>query len=221
MATKALTRLSSSKKNKELRTCVDYRAINKLTVKNRCPLPLISETLDRLRSAKVFTKLDLKGAYNLIRIAEGDEWKTAFRTRYGHFEFLVMPFGLCNAPATFQAFLNDVLRECLDTVVVIYLDDILIYSQDKETHTADVRRVLKLLSDAQLQVNLEKCEFGVDKVEFLGYIISPEGISIDPAKVAVITSWAAPTCVREIQVFLGFANFYRRFIKTSPSWSAQ
>jgi len=221
MATKALTRLSSSKKNKELRTCVDYRAINKLTVKNRCPLPLISETLDRLRSAKVFTKLDLKGAYNLIRIAEGDEWKTAFRTRYGHFEFLVMPFGLCNAPATFQAFLNDVLRECLDTVVVIYLDDILIYSQDKETHTADVRRVLKLLFDAQLQVNLEKCEFGVDKVEFLGYIISPEGISIDPAKVAVITSWAAPTCVREIQVFLGFANFYRRFIKTSPSWSAQ
>ena len=221
MATKALTRLSSSKKNKELRTCVDYRAINKLTVKNRCPLPLISETLDRLRSAKVFTKLDLKGAYNLIRIAEGDEWKTAFRTRYGHFEFLVMPFGLCNAPATFQAFLNDVLRECLDTVVVIYLDDILIYSQDKETHTADVRRVLKLLSDAQLQVNLEKCEFGVDKVEFLGYIISPEGISMDPAKVAVITSWAAPTCVREIQVFLGFANFYRRFIKTSPSWSAQ
>jgi len=105
--------------------CVDYRALNKLTIKNRCPLPLISETLDRPRSAKIFTKLDLKGAYNLIRIAKG-EWKTAFRTRYGHFEFLVMPFGLCNAPATFQAFLNDVLRECLDTVVVIYLDDILI-----------------------------------------------------------------------------------------------
>ena len=201
------------KKNNELRLCVDYRALNKLTVKNRCPLPLIAETLERLRNAKIFTKLDLKGAYNLIRIAKGEEWKTAIRTRYGHFEFLVMPFGLCNAPATFQAFLNDVLRECLDTVVVIYLDDILIYSQDKATHTADVRRVLQLLSDAQLQVNLEKCEFGVEKVEFLGYIISPEGVSMDPAKVAVITSWAVPTCVRDIQVFLGFANFYRRFIK--------
>jgi len=166
------------KKNNELRLCVDYRALNKLTVKNRCPLPLIAETLERLRNAKIFTKLDLKGAYNLIRIAKGEEWKTAIRTRYGHFEFLVMPFGLCNAPATFQAFLNDVLRECLDTVVVIYLDDILIYSQDKATHTADVRRVLQLLPDAQLQVNLEKCEFGVEKVEFLGYIISPEGVSM-------------------------------------------
>jgi RNase H-like domain found in reverse transcriptase/Reverse transcriptase (RNA-dependent DNA polymerase)/Integrase zinc binding domain/Retroviral aspartyl protease len=201
------------KKDKDLRLCVDYRELNKITIKNRCPLPLISETLERLREAHIFTKLDLKGAYNLIRVAKGDEWKTAFRTRYGHFEYLVMPFGLTNAPATFQAFLNDVLRECLDTVVVIYLDDILIFSKDEESHTKDVSRVLQLLSDAQLQVKLEKCQFHVQKVEFLGYIISPEGISMDPAKVEAITSWATPKSVRDIQVFLGFANFYRRFIK--------
>lgn len=202
------------KDSKKLRLCVDYRSLNKVTVKNRCPLPLISETLERLGTAKIFTKLDLKGAYNLVRVAPGDEWKTAFRTRYGHFEYLVMPFGLTNAPATFQAFLNDVLRECLDTVVVIYLDDILIYSVDPKDHVTHVRRVLQLLSDAQLQVNLDKCQFGVTKVEFLGYVISPDGISMDPAKVAAIISWPIPTSVRDIQVFLGFANFYRRFIRS-------
>lgn len=201
------------KKDSKLRLCVDYRGLNKITVKNRCPLPLISETLDRLSTAKIFTKLDLKGAYNLVRVAKGDEWKTAFRTRYGHFEYLVMPFGLTNAPATFQAFLNDVLRECLDTVVVIYLDDILIYSPDEESHTTHVRRVLQLLADAQLQVNLEKCQFHVSEVEFLGYVISPKGISMDPAKVQAIVNWPVPKCVRDIQVFLGFSNFYRRFIK--------
>jgi hypothetical protein len=200
------------KDSKKLRLCVDYRALNKITVKNRCPLPLISETLERLGSAKIFTKLDLKGAYNLVRVAPGDEWKTAFRTRYGHFEYLVMPFGLTNAPATFQSFLNDVLRDCLDTIVVIYLDDILIYSADPAQHTIHVRQVLQLLSDAQLQVNLEKCQFGVTKVEFLGYVISPEGISMDPSKVAAITSWPTPASVHDIQVFLGFSNFYRRFI---------
>lgn len=201
------------KNTAKLRLCVDYRALNKITIKNRCPLPLISETLDRLRDAKIFTKLDLKGAYNLVRIAAGDEWKTAFRTRYGHFEYLVMPFGLTNAPATFQAFLNDVLRASLDTIVVIYLDDILIYSQDEESHVLHVRKVLQMLSDAELQVNLEKCQFHVTTVEFLGYVISPDGISMDPAKVAAIICWPAPCCVRDIQVFLGFANFYRRFIK--------
>ena len=124
-----------------------------------------------------------------------------------------MPFGLTNAPATFQAFLNDVLRECLDTIVVIYLDDILIYSKDEESHTKDVCKVLQMLSDAQLQVKLEKCQFHVQKVEFLGYIISPEGIFMDPAKAELITSWASPKSVHDILVFLGFANFYRRFIK--------
>lgn len=201
------------KKDGTLRLCVDYRALNKVTIKNRCPLPLISETLDRLRTARYFTKLDLKGAYNLVRVASGDEWKTAFRTRYGHFEYTVMPFGLTNAPATFQAFLNDVLRDSLDTFVVIYLDDILIYSDTLEEHYEHVRSVLQRLKDADLQVKLEKCQFHVQTVEFLGYIISPEGISMDPAKIDAIVSWPAPKSVRDIQVFLGFANFYRRFIK--------
>jgi hypothetical protein len=201
------------KKDGSLRLCVDYRALNKVTIKNRCPLPLISETLDRLRTARYFTKLDLKGAYNLVRVASGDEWKTAFRTRYGHFEYSVMPFGLTNAPATFQAFLNDVLRDSLDTFVVIYLDDILIYSETLEEHYEHVRSVLQRLKDADLQVKLEKCQFHVQTVEFLGYVISPEGISMDPAKIEAIVSWTVPKSVRDIQVFLGFANFYRRFIK--------
>ena len=185
------------KKDGSLRLCVDYRAMNKITIKNRCPLPLISETLDRLRSARRFTKLDLKGAYNLVRIADGDEWKTAFRTRYGHFEYMVMPFGLTNAPATFQAFLNDVLREYLDLFVVIYLDDILIFSDNDDEHENHVRLVLQRLMDAQLQVNLEKCAFSITEVEFLGYVISPNGIAMDPAKVQAIVSWPVPTSVRD------------------------
>jgi len=201
------------KKDGTLRLCVDYRALNKITVKNRCPLPLINETMDQLKDATIFSKIDLKGAYNLIRIAEGDEWKTAFRTRYGHFEYLVMPFGLTNAPATFQAFINDVLREYLDHFVVVYLDDILIYSKSKEEHIEHVRKVMKTLLDAQLQAKLSKCEFHKDRVEFLGFVISKEGISMDPKKVQTIQEWKSPSSVHDIQVFLGFANFYRRFIK--------
>src|SRR5690606_19053446 len=133
------------KKDGTLRLCVDYRALNKITVKDRCPLPLINETMDQLKEATIFTKLDLKGAYNLIRIKEGDEWKTAFRTRYGHFEYLVMPFGLTNAPATFQAFINDVLREYLDRFAVVYLDDILIFSRNYQEHVGHVRVVMEKL----------------------------------------------------------------------------
>src|SRR5690606_6759717 len=201
------------KKDGSLRLCVDYRALNKVTVKNRCPLPLINETIDQLKEATIFTKLDLKGAYNLIRIAPGDEWKTAFRTRYGHFEYLIMPFGLTNAPATFQAFINDVLREYLDQFVVVYLDDILIYSRNKEEHIDHVKKVMKKLMDAQLQAKLSKCEFFKDEVEFLGFVISSKGIAMDPKKVKVIQEWKTPASVHDIQVFLGFANFYRRFIR--------
>lgn len=205
--------LFTPKKDTKLRLCVDYRGLNKITIKNRCPLPLITETLDQLREARIFTKLDLKGAYNLVRIAEGDEWKTAFRTRYGHFEYLVMPFGLTNAPATFQAFLNDVLRQHLDNFVVIYLDDILIYSRDARDHVRHVRLVLAKLHAAELQVNLEKCVFHATEVEFLGYVISRNGIRMDSSKVQAVLEWPTPASVRDIQVFLGFANFYRRFIQ--------
>lgn len=201
------------KKDGSLRLCVDYRGLNKVTVKNRYPLPLISGLLDQLGQAKIYTKIDLRGAYNLVRIKEGDEWKTAFRTRYGHFEYNVMPFGLTNAPAIFQHLMNDVFREYLDRFVVCYLDDILIYSKDVEEHEEHVKLVLQKLREKGLYAKAEKCAFHQPKVEFLGYIISSEGLMMDPKKVQAVTDWASPKTVRDVQCFLGFANFYRIFIK--------
>jgi len=201
------------KRDGSLRLCVDYRGLNKITVKNRYPLPLIGETLDRLRSAKIFSKIDLRSGYNLVRIAEGDEWKTAFRTRYGHFEYLVMPFGLTNAPATFQNLMNDIFREFLDDFAVVYLDDILIFSRSLDEHERHVRLVLERLRDNGLFANPEKCSFHQSEVEYLGYLVSAAGIKMDPKKVSSVVDWAEPSSVPEIQTFLGFANFYRRFIK--------
>ncbi|ERF69956.1 hypothetical protein EPUS_08767 [Endocarpon pusillum Z07020] len=176
-------------------------------------LPLISELHDRIRGAEWFTTLDLRGAYNLVRMKEGEEWKTAFRTRYGHYEYLVMPFGLTNAPATFQALVNDVLREFLDIFAVAYLDDILIYSKTEEEHKSHVKQVLRALKKAHLLVKLEKCEFHKKKVKFLGYILTTSGIQMDESKVKAVQDWPQPKNVKEIQSFLGFANFYRRFIE--------
>ena len=200
------------KKSGELRPVVDYRALNAITIKNRYPLPLIAEILDRLREAKVFSKLDLRGAYNLVRVRAGDEWKTAFRTKYGLFESLVMNFGLQNAPATFQHFVNDIFRDIMDVYLVCYLDDILIYSSSPEEHDRHVRDVLSRLRDNRLYAKLEKCEFGVDQVEFLGYVVSTVGVQMDPKKVAAVVEWSRPTTVKALQRFIGFANFYRRFI---------
>ena len=202
------------KKDGSLRLCVDYRALNSVTIKDRCPLPLIGETLDRLCGARYYTRLDLKDAYHRLRIREGDEWKTAFRTRYGHFEYLVMPFGLANAPATFQAYINRALAGYLDTICVVYLDDILIYtsSDDLEQHWRDVRAVLARLREHQLYASLKKCEFAVQSVAFLGFIIDTVGVSADPSRVSTIREWPTPASVKDLQVFLGFANFYRRFV---------
>jgi transposase InsO family protein len=191
---------------------VDYRSLNKVTVKNRYPLPLISEALDRLVGAKIFTKLDIRAAYNLIRIKEGHEWLTAFRTRYGHFEYRVMPFGLANAPATFQGFINHVLREYLDVFCLAYLDDILIYSDNEVDHSRHVKMILQRLRTYRLYVKLEKCEFHVTTVGFVGYVISPTGVSMEEDRVTTVRDWPEPTSHRDVQVFLGFANFYRRFI---------
>jgi hypothetical protein len=196
-----------------LRLCVDYRALNKMTVKNRHPLPLIGETLDRLRSAKTFTKLDLRNAYHRIRIRKGDEWKTAFRTRYGHYEYQVMPFGLANAPATFQAYINEALEGLMDFTCVVYLDDILIYSSDPAEHEEHVKQVLERLRAYGLYVKLSKCAFGVEQVEFLGYVISANGVAMELSRVETIKDWPIPRSYYEVQVFLGFANFYRRFIE--------
>ncbi|KAL6362465.1 hypothetical protein LRP88_03747 [Fusarium phalaenopsidis] len=201
------------KKNGKLRLCVDFRMLNAITVKDRTPLPLISELKDRLFGMKYFTALDLKGAYNLIRIKEGHEWKTAFRTKYGLFEYLVMPFGLTNAPAAFQRMINNVLREHLDIFVVCYLDDILIFSKTEEEHTEHVHKVLQTLQDAKLLVEPEKSKFHAPEVEFLGHIISHNEIRMDPKKVSAVKEWEEPTNVKEVQAFLGFANYYRKFLK--------
>lgn len=201
------------KKGGKLRLCVDYRGLNQITRKNRAPLPLINEILDRLQGSAIYTKLDLKDAYRRIRIKEGDEWKTAFRCRYGHFEYVVMPFGLTNAPATFQEYINEVLRGLVDNICIVYLDDILIFSSDPATHTQHVRSVLERLQQGSLFANLAKCEFAVNEVEFLGFVISPGAVKMEPSRIQAITDWPIPRSVKAVQSFLGFTGFYRRFIQ--------
>ena len=208
------------KKDKTLRPCVDYRGLNDITIKNRYPLPLISSAFELLQDAKIFTKLDLRNAYHLVRIREGDEWKTAFNTPCGHYEYLVMPFGLTNAPAVFQALVNDVLRDMLNQFVFVYLDDILIFSPDETTHIQHVRQVLQRLLDNLLFVKAEKCAFHVSTVSFLGFVISENSIQMDPSKVSAVTEWPTPSNQKLLQRFLGFANFYRRFIRNYISVAA-
>jgi len=201
------------KKDGTLRFCVDYRKLNAVTIKDSYPLPLYMLFFEQVRGAEYFSKLDLKSAYNLIRIREGDEFKTAFRTRKGQYEYLVMPFGLTNAPAVFQRFINFVMSDFLDKFVVVYLDNILIYSNSLDEHIDHVSKVLQALQDNYLLVKLEKCVFHVKEIEFLGHIITGKGIKTDPAKIAVVKDWPVPTSIKEVQSFLGFCNYYRRFIK--------
>ena len=200
------------KKDGGLRLCVDYRGLNKVTKKNRYPLPLISETLDRMVGAAVFTKLDLKDTYHRLRIKISDEWKTAFRTRYGHFKYLVIPFRLANAPVTFQAYINHAIQGLLNIVYVVYLDDILIYSANANTHRADIKRILDRLRKFRLYTSLKKCQFEIKKIEFLDFVVGTSSVKMDHSRVVSIQEWPIPTTIRELQVFLRFANFYRRFI---------
>jgi hypothetical protein len=204
----------SPKKNGKLRICVDYRKLNAMTIKNRYPLPLISELLDQLNGATIFSKIDLKDGYYHIRIREGDEWKTAFRSRFGHYEYLVMPMGLSNSPATFQNYTSNALRGYTDDFCVVYLDDILIFSKTKEEHDQHLKLVMERLRQAELFVNPKKSEFYQTEVEYLGYTINPEGVKMDTSRVDAISKWKEhpPKTYRDIQVFIGFCNFYRRFI---------
>ena len=199
-----------------LRFCVDYRALNRITKKDRYPLPLIRETLNNISQAKWFTKLDVIAAFHKIRIAQGDEWKTAFRTRYGLYEWLVTPFGLANGPSTFQKYINWTLRDFLDDFVSAYIDDILIYTNGSRLeHEEQVKKVLAKLQAAGLQIDIDKCEFSVKSTKYLGFIIEAgKGIHMDPKKVQAILEWEAPKSVQGVQSFLGFANFYRRFIRS-------
>ncbi len=208
------------KKDGGLRPCIDYRGLNNVTVKFRYPLPLVPSALEQLREATIYTKLDLRSAYNLIRIKEGDEWKTAFLTTRGHYEYQVMPYGLANSPAVFQSFINDIFRDLLNQYVIAYIDDILIYSKSEEEHIGQVRNVLSRLLENQLYVKAEKCEFHVKQTTFLGYRISHEGVRMDERKVRAVTEWPQPSTIKELQRFLGFANFYRRFIRNYSIVSA-
>jgi len=193
--------------------CVDYKALNKATVKNRYPLPHIDDLFDRLSGAKVFSRIDLRSGYYQIRIAEGDEEKTACRTRYGSYEFLVMPFGLTNAPATFCTLMNDIFNKWLDDFLVVYIDDILIYSRSLEEHAEHLRKVFQRLKENKLYAKLEKCEFGVAEVDFLGHKITQEGLMMDDHKVKAILDWELPKSIPALRSFLGLAFYYRKFIK--------
>lgn len=207
--------LFAPKKDGGLRLCVDYRGLNAVTVKNRYPLPLISEIMDRVSGAQYFSKIDLKDAYHRLRIKEGDEWKTAFRTRYGHYEYLVVPFGLTNAPATFQAYINKALHGLVDDCCIVYLDDILIFSNTREEHDEHLKRICERLREAELYAKPSKCQFYQKEIDFLGFVITTKGIKMDPKRVQTIKEWEnyPPRNYRDLQVLLGFCNFYRRFIK--------
>ena len=197
-----------------LRLCIDYRGLNKITIKNKYPLPLMNELRDRLGKATVFTKLDLKNGYYLVRMAAGEDWKTAFKSRYGLYEYTVMPFGLCNGPSIFQNMINYVFRDMLDAGVIAYMNDILIYCEIIEEHVSLVRQVMERIRKARFCVIIKKSSFHQREVEFLGYKISDQGISMNSKKVEDIQAWNTPQSVKDVQSFMGFANFYRRFIES-------
>jgi hypothetical protein len=199
------------KKDGALRLCIDYRQLNKVTVKNRYPLSRIDDLFDQLKGAKVFSKTDLRLGYYQIRIKGQDVPKTAFRTRYGHFEFLVVPFGLTNALALFMDLMNRVFQPYLDKFVVVFIDDIMVYFKSYEEHEQHLRQTLQTLRSCQLYAKLDKCD--LKKVTFLGHVVFSKGIFMDPQKVEAVLIWERPNKVTEIHSFLGLAGYYRRFIE--------
>ncbi|GJW87953.1 putative reverse transcriptase domain-containing protein [Tanacetum coccineum] len=201
------------KKDGSFRMCIDYRELNKLTVKNRYPLPRIDDLFDQLQGSSVYSKIDLRSGYHQLRVREEDIPKTAFRTRYGHYEFQVMPFGLTNAPAVFMDLMNRVCKPYLDKFVIVFIDDILIYSKNKQEHEEHLKIILELLKKEELYAKFSKCEFWISKVQFLGHVIDSEGIHVDPAKIEAIKDWTSPKSPTEIRQFLGLAGYYRRFIE--------
>ncbi|GJS42398.1 hypothetical protein Tco_0567441 [Tanacetum coccineum] len=201
------------KKDGSFRMCIDYRELNKLTVKNRYPLPRINDLFDQLQGSSVYSKIDLRSGYHQLRVCEKDIPKTAFRTRYGHYEFQVMPFGLTNAPAVFMDLMNRVCKPYLDKFVIVFIDDILIYSKNKEEHEEHLKLILELLKKEELYAKFSKCEFWIPKVQFLGHVIDSKGIHVDPVKIESIKDWESPKNAIEIRQFLGLAGYYRRFIE--------
>ncbi|GJR04639.1 putative reverse transcriptase domain-containing protein [Tanacetum coccineum] len=201
------------KKDGAMRMCIDYRELNKLTIKNRYPLPRIDDLFDQLQGACCFSKIDLRSGYHQLRVREEDIPKTAFRTRYGHFEFTVMPFGLTNAPAIFMDLMNRVCKPYLDKFVIVFIDDILIYSKSEEEHEVHLETILDLLKKEKLYAKFSKCEFWLKEVQFLGHVVNRDGIHVDPSKVESVKNWKTPESSTEIRSFLGLAGYYQRFIE--------
>ncbi|GJS25561.1 putative reverse transcriptase domain-containing protein [Tanacetum coccineum] len=201
------------KKDGSFRMCIDYRELNKLTVKNRYPLPMIDDLFDQLQGSSVYSKIDLRSGYHQLRVRDEDIPKNAFRTRYGHYEFQVMPFGLTNVPAIFMDLMNRVCKPYLDKFVIVFIDDILIYSRNKEEHENHLRIILELLKKEKLYAKFSKFDFWIRIVQFLGHLIDSQGLHVDHAKIEAIKNWTSPTTPIEIRQFLGLSSYYQRFIK--------
>lgn len=209
----AVSAVLASKKGGKWRLYTNSRTINRITIRYRFPIPRIEDLMDYLGGAMYFTKLDLKSGYHLFRIKEGDEWKTTFKTTEGLYEWLVMPFGLTNAPRTFMRLMNEVLKDFIGRFVVVYLDDIIIYSRTKEEHLEHLRLVLERLHDEKLSINLEKCDFLKKELVYLGFVVSKGTLKMDPSKVEAILNWHAPRIGTEVRSFHDLAQFYRKFVR--------
>ena len=201
--------------------CIDYRQLNKVTVKNKYPLPHIDDLFDQLQGACTFSKINLRSGYHQLKIRATDVLKTAFWTRYGHYEFLVMSFGLTNAPAAFMSLMNGIFKPYLDLFVIVFIDDILVYSKSKKEHEEHLRIVLKMLREKKSYAKFSKCEFWLDSVSFLGHVVSKDGVMVDPSKIEAVKNWVRPTNVTEVRSFVGLASYYRRFVKGFSSVASQ
>jgi hypothetical protein len=200
------------KKDGTWRFCIDFWYLNALSLKNRYPLPVIDELLDELAGVAWFTSLDLREGYHQIRLAEGEEFKIAFQTHQGHYEFLVMPYGLTGAPATFQNAMNKIFAPLLRRCVLVFLDDILIYSSTLDEHENRLKQVFQHLATHNLKVKHSKCVFAQPQLKYLGHTISASGVSTDPKNLEAVRTWSVPTCAKEVRKFLGLAGYYRKFV---------
>jgi hypothetical protein len=201
-----------SRKDGGWRMCTNSREINKITIKNRFPLPKINDLMDCLSGAKFFSKIDLKSGYHHIRMREGDEWKTMFKMNEGLYEWLVMPFGLTNVPSTFMRLMNEVLKDFIGKFVIVYLDDILIFSKTKEKHLKHLAAVMRRLQQQKLLINVNKSSFMRGELIYLGFVISANEFKMDPKKINAIKGWSSPKSIFEVRNFHGLARFYRKFI---------